>query len=181
MHARRYALAVAHSELSDDTFNPLCLPQWHHVAATWDGTSSILYERELNLYVDGKLEHPGPFDADGFEGPKTPLINGLGVIKCRSVNKTCISSQRALPYLPVANQCGEANEEGIHIGGIYLCGGAGYAGEYYNGTIDELRIWSRALDLDEITSRMHMPLNSHDQVMCFAGCILFSYRLGSSY
>lgn len=37
--------------------------QWHHVAATWDGTAPDPIERELALYVDGELEAAGGLGA----------------------------------------------------------------------------------------------------------------------
>jgi len=121
---------------------PLNDGKWHHVAATWDGTSDEVSERELYLYVDGNLESPGDHDEDGLEGPKTPEALGIEVLR-ECVDGLC--------------------EEGMQIGGLYCCGGEGYTGKYFNGTIDEVRVWSRALGWSEITARMNEPLHAGDQ------------------
>lgn len=52
---------------------PLDDGQWHHVAATWDGTKQHPADRALALYVDGILEAAGGEDDDATEVPKTPV------------------------------------------------------------------------------------------------------------
>ena len=52
---------------------PLDDGQWHHVAATWDGTKEHSADRALALYVDGILEAAGGEDDDATEVPKTPV------------------------------------------------------------------------------------------------------------
>ena len=52
------------SRYSYEGSTPLTDGKWHHVAATWDGTSDELTERELYLYVDGEIENPGDEDQD---------------------------------------------------------------------------------------------------------------------
>ena len=58
--------------------------QWHHIAATWDGTSAEPMERELSLYVDGLLEEAGGEDDDATGVPKTPEAYGLTVVRTAS-------------------------------------------------------------------------------------------------
>lgn len=143
-HARTSLKTVNGSWYSYEGSTPLNDGQWHHVAATWDGTSDELSERELYLYVDGHLEHPGPGDADQLDGPKTPEAMGVEVVR------ECV---------------GELCEEGMQLGGLYCCGGKGYSGGHFNGTIDEIRVWTRALSASEIVARKGTPLYAGD----FAG------------
>eukprot|EP00327_Prymnesium_parvum_P017563 CAMPEP_0113242676 /NCGR_PEP_ID=MMETSP0008_2-20120614/7456_1 /TAXON_ID=97485 /ORGANISM="Prymnesium parvum" /LENGTH=381 /DNA_ID=CAMNT_0000090165 /DNA_START=11 /DNA_END=1156 /DNA_ORIENTATION=+ /assembly_acc=CAM_ASM_000153 len=121
---------------------PLNDGKWHHVAATWDGTDDEPSNRELYLYVDGQLEAPGDEDEDGLQGPKTPEAIGYEVMR------DCVDGM-----------C----EEGMQIGGLYCCGGEAYTGQFFNGTLDEVRVWSRALGWPEITARMNDPLYAGDQ------------------
>ena len=61
----------------------------------------------------------------------------------------------------VASSCDDEEglcEEGMHIGGLYCCGGGGYTGQYFNGTIDEIRVWTRPLLRTELAQRMYVPL-----------------------
>jgi len=55
-------------------------------------------------------------------------------------------------------------EEGMHIGGLWLgrCSGDGYSGRYLEGTIDEIRVWTRARSQDELFESMGVPLNAAD-------------------
>ena len=39
----------------------------------------------------------------------------------------------------------------------------GYTGRYLNGTLDELRVWTRALDSTEIMEKMSKPLAAGDE------------------
>ena len=55
--------------------------EWHHVAATWDGTSNEVSERELSLLVDGVLEQSGGEDDDSTDVPKTPEALGYKVVR----------------------------------------------------------------------------------------------------
>ena len=122
-------------------------------------------ERELYLYVDGNLESPGPYDEDGLEGPKTPEAIGYDVVR------TCMGTGND------ENETeGVSCEEGMQVGGLYCCGGEGYSGKYFNGTIDEVRVWSRALAYYEVEAMMNTPLYAGDQecgssstVLCCVG------------
>ena len=116
--------------------------EWHHIAATWDGTSAWPSKRELALYVDGQLEPAGGDDDGTTSVPKRPEALGLRVVR------TCEDGL-----------C----EEGMHIGGLYCCSGGGYSGRYLHGTMDEIRIWTRARSRHEIESAMHRPLNAGDE------------------
>ena len=53
----------------------------------------------------------------------------------------------------------------MHVGGLYCCSGGGYTGRYLNGTLDELRVWTRALTTKEVRARAahgsFPPLCSH--------------------
>jgi len=51
----------------------------------------------------------------------------------------------------------------MQIGGLYCCGGEGFSGKYFSGTLDEVRVWSRALKNDEIAARMDTPLYAGDE------------------
>ena len=51
----------------------------------------------------------------------------------------------------------------MHVGGLYCCSGQGYTGRYLNGTIDELRIWTRSLTGIELNSKMRTPLAAGDE------------------
>ena len=95
--------------------------------------------RKLALYVDGALEQSGTEDDDAKAVPKTPEAKGQSVVRSCS-DSLC--------------------EEGMHIGGLYCCSGGGYTGRFLNGTLDELRIWSRALPLPELREKMYRPLNA---------------------
>ena len=69
----------------------------------------------------------------------------------------------ALGY-EVVRSCSEGLcEEGMHVGGLYCCSGQGYTGRYLNGTIDELRIWTRSLTGIELNSKMRTPLAAGDE------------------
>jgi hypothetical protein len=116
--------------------------EWHHISATWDGTSPEPTERELSLYVDGVLEQSGGEDDDVSDVPKTPEALGYTVVR------TCSEGL-----------C----EEGMHVGGLYCCSGGGYTGRFLNGTIDELRVWSRALSAKEVGEKMRTPLAAGDE------------------
>ena len=112
------------------------------IAATWDGTSANPSKRELALYVDGVLEQSGTEDDDDAGVPKTPEALGHTVVR------TC---------------AGGLCEEGMHIGGLYCCSGGGYSGRYLNGTLDEIRIWTRALPPKELQQNMYTPLVGSQQ------------------
>ena len=115
---------------------------WHHLAATWDGRSEHPADNKFSLYVDGVLEVAGGDLDDGTGEPKTPGTHGY----------------------TAANQCTAGLcEEGMHIGGLYCCQGGGYTGRFFSGAIDEVRVWTRELPPQEITSRMHTPLQAQDQ------------------
>ena len=51
----------------------------------------------------------------------------------------------------------------MHVGGLYCCSGGGYSGRYLNGTLDELRVWTRALSSKEINDKMGVPLLAGDE------------------
>ena len=112
------------------------------IAATWDGTSANPSKRELALFVDGVLEQSGTEDDDDAGVPKTPEALGYTVVRSCS-DGLC--------------------EEGMHIGGLYCCSGGGYTGRYLNGTLDELRVWTRALDATELGAKMRTPLAAGDE------------------
>lgn len=116
--------------------------KWHHVAATWDGTSANPAERELALYVDGVLEPSGGDEDDSLQVPKRPESAGHQVVRTCS-NDLC--------------------EEGMHIGGLYCCSGKGYTGRYFNGTLDEVRVWTRALPQAELARKRSVPLAAGDE------------------
>ena len=99
-------------------------------------------ERELALYVDGVLEQSGGEDDDATDVPKTPEALGYSVVRACS-DGLC--------------------EEGMHVGGLYCCSGGGYTGRYLNGTIDELRVWTRALSPKELNDKMRTPLAAGDE------------------
>ena len=82
--------------------------QWHHVAATYDGTVA-------KLYIDGELDNEIYFNTD---------------------------------YLSTLD------------GGNYSTniGTANHASEYFNGIIDDLAIWNRALTEQQIQAQMNAPL-----------------------
>ena len=88
------------------------------------------------------LEESGTEDDDDSEVPKTPEALGNTVVR------TCSDGL-----------C----EEGMHIGGLYCCSGGGYSGRYLNGTIDELRIWTRAVGLKELQENMYKPLSAGEE------------------
>jgi len=114
---------------------------WHHVAATWDGTSLEPTENQLALYVDGMLESAGGEDDDATDVPKTPEAFGVKVVN-RCETGLC--------------------EEGMQIGGLYCCSGEGYSGRYLNGTLDEIRVWKAARTQSQIESLLHAPLAAGD-------------------
>ena len=102
-----YQLAIAGGRLTfylDDSDSlgiqgstVLSTRQWHHVAATWDGTTAL-------LYVDGVLDN----------SPGSTLVAPIG------------TDSRAL----------------------YLGGQSG--GDYFTGTLDDVRLYNHALGADEI-------------------------------
>lgn len=83
--------------------------QWHHVAATFDGTTR-------SLYVDGVLK--------GSDTPK----------------------RHRLPIRATNVRIGSTNN-----------------GEYFNGSIDDVAIWHRALSPEEIANRQSVPPNPADR------------------
>lgn len=116
---------------------PSCPGVHSQIAATWDGTSANPSKRELALFVDGVLEQSGTEDDDDAGVPKTP---------------------EALGHTVVRSCAGGLCEEGMHIGGLYCCSGGGYSGRYLNGTLDEIRVWTRALSPKELQQKMYTPL-----------------------
>ena len=69
----------------------------------------------------------------------------------------------ALGHTVVRTCSGGLCEEGMHIGGLYCCSGGGYSGRYLNGTLDEIRIWTRALSPKELQQNMYTPLAPGDE------------------
>ena len=138
--------------------------EWHHIAATWDGTSTDKAKRQLALYVDAQLEQAGGENDDATEVPKTPEANGVTVVR------TCNEGL-----------C----EEGMHIGGLYCCSGGGYTGRYLNGTLDEIRVWTRARTREQLATYMNLPLapgdhpgcvHVHVHVTCACACACFMWN-----
>ena len=128
--------------------------QWHHIAATWDGTNAEAEDRVLALYVDGLLEVAGGPGDDGQGQPKRPAI---------------ATRRRPAGYEPLGRCTGALCEEGLQLGGFYCCSGGGYTGRYLNGTLDEVRVWTRARTAEELRATMHTPLQAQDE----AGLLLY--------
>jgi hypothetical protein len=143
--------AVVQLKLSDGSWytyegtHPIADGEWHHVAATWDGTKPQPEQRELALYVDGELQ---PSGSDEDDAPsQTPPMRPEAA-QGQSVVRSCADGL-----------C----EEGMHVGGLYCCSGGGYTGRYFNGTLDELRVWTRARTRTEILSTLATPLAAGDE------------------
>jgi hypothetical protein len=98
--------------------------QWHHVAATFDGTTR-------SVYVDGVLK--------GSDTPK----------------------RHRVPPKATNVRIGSTNNS-----------------EYFNGSIDDVAIWNRALSASEITNRLSTPPNPTDRDL--AVYYSFSEANGSS-
>ena len=65
--------------------------------------------------------------------------------------------------LTVVNKCETGLcEEGMQIGGLYCCSGGGYTGRYFNGTLDELRVWRVARTEAQLGEWRSLPLNAGD-------------------
>ena len=86
----------------------------------------------------------GPHD-DGSGEPKRPGMSGYNA-----------------PSECTENLC----EEGMHIGGFYQSGGRvghkGYTGHFFDGVIDEVRVWQRPRTVVEINMFMAVPLRPSD-------------------
>ena len=89
----------------DATFGSGSLNQWHHLAATWDGTN-------IRIYKDGVLVNTSV----AYSGSITTNTN----------------------VLAIGNQTGFS--------------------EYYGGSVDEARVWNRALCQSEIQNNMNCEI-----------------------
>lgn len=143
-------------EGTTDLTSPGPYGRWHHIAATWNGREEDLEEQALSLYVDGKLEQAGGPHDDGSGEPKRPGMSGYNA-----------------PSECTENLC----EEGMHIGGFYQSGGRvghkGYTGHFFDGVIDEVRVWQRPRTVVEINMFMAVPLRPSDFTVPDKGLLFY--------
>ena len=71
--------------------------------------------------------------------------------------------RRPAGYEPLGRCTGALCEEGLQLGG-FCCSGGVYTGRYLNGTLDEVRVWTRARTAEELRATMHTPLQAQDEV-----------------
>lgn len=116
---------------------------FHHIAATWNGMSDDLGQQTLSLYVDGELE---------AGGPKYPGLE--------SYNAASMCTD---------NLC----EEGMHIGGFYQSGGKGYTGQFFDGIIDEVRVWQKPRTQEQLKRFANVPLRPSDHTKPSEGLLFY--------
>jgi uncharacterized protein YjdB len=137
--------------------NPRALPSWHAVAIK-EQTSDLVYGLYANTsqdHANGTINIGGNDVAVDYDAEDTqvPLNNWThlavtfdGSILRLYFNGTLVNSVSHVGKMPVS-------------AGPLRIGGDSIWGEYFNGLIDEVRIYNRALSAAEIQADMNTPIN----------------------
>ena len=129
--------------------------------AAW--STVLMKERPGNLsytlYANGNTNRP---EGHGFIGGVDRLVTGTSQVPAGTWTHLAVTYDNANLRLYVNGGLVStvARTGGMEVGtGVLRIGGNGvWAGEYLNGRIDEVRVYSRALSAAEITTDMATPL-----------------------